>query len=114
MNNKRKMILSAIGFIASLALLVVSITLAEEAIIGVSLAVVLITVSAILLIVAIYCLSKTDYETGVYTCRNCEYTFKPTFKAYIMGMHSLTTRYLKCPECGKSTWCKRSSAEKGE
>ena len=111
MNNKRTMILSAIGFIASLALLVVSIILTEEAILGVPLAVVLITVSAVLVIIAICFLAKADYETGVYECRNCDHVFKPTFKAYIFGIHTTTTRYLKCPECGKFTWCKRKSAE---
>ena len=111
-NNKRKMLLSAIGFIASVALLVITVMLAEEAIISASLAVTLTIISVILVIVAIYFLAKVDYETGVYECRNCSHVFKPTFTAYIFGMHTLTTRYLKCPECGKSTWCKRKNIEK--
>ena len=107
MSNKRKMVLSAVGFIASIALLIVTAMLAEEAIISASLAVTLTIVSAILVIVAICCLAKVDYETGVYECRNCGHVFKPTFSAYILGMHTVTTRHLKCPECGKLTWCKR-------
>ena len=114
MSNKRKMILSAIGFIASVTLLVVTVMLAEEAIIDAFLAVVLTVISVILVLVAIYYLAKVDYETGVYKCRNCGHTFKPTFNAYILGMHTLTTRYLKCSECGKSTWCRRRNIEKGE
>lgn len=114
MNNKKKTALSIIGFVLSVALLVVSVMLAEEAIIGPALAAVLITISAILVIVAIAYAAKVDYETGVYTCRNCGHTFKPAFKAYIFGMHTLTTRFLKCPECNKATWCKRSIAEKEE
>ena len=114
MSNKRKMVLSAIGFIASLALLVVTAMLAEEAIISAPLAVALVTFSVILVIISVCFLAKLDYETGVYECRNCGHIFKPTFAAYIFGMHSLATRYLKCPECDKSTWCKRRSAEKGE
>ena len=113
MNNKRKIILSAIGFIASVALLVVTVMLAEEAIISAAFAVTLPIISVILVLIAIYFLAKVDYETGIYECRNCGHTFKPTFTAYIFGMHTLTTRCLKCPECSKSTWCKRKTAEKG-
>jgi len=114
MSNKRKMILSAIGFIASISLFVVTVMLAEEAIIDVFLAVVLGIIAVILILVATYYLAKTDYETGVYECRNCGHTFKPTFNAYMLGMHTLTTRYLKCTKCGKLTWCKRITFQKGE
>ena len=114
MSDKKKTVLSAIGFITSVVLLVIIAMLAKEAIISAALAVALTILSVILVLVAIYYLAKVDYETGVYICRNCGHTFKPTFKAYIVGMHTLTTRYLKCPECGKSTWCKRRSAEKGK
>ena len=34
-----------------------------------------------------------------------------TLSAYILGAHTLTTRYLKCPHCGKKSFCKRKLAE---
>ena len=114
MSNKNKIILSIFGVVASITLLVVTTILAEEAVISAASAIALIAVSVILVFVAIFFAAKVDYETGVYECRNCGHTFKPTFKAYILGVHTLTTRCLKCPECGKSTWCKRKSVEKGE
>ena len=114
MKNKSKIILSVVGVVLSIALLVVSTVLAEEKVINPATSIVLIVVSVILVFVAIFFAAKVDYETGIYECRNCGHTFKPTFKAYILGVHTLTTRYLKCPECGKSTWCKRRSVEKGE
>lgn len=114
MSNKRKTLLTVIGFIASITLLIVTAILAEELIISAFLAVALTIISVILTLVAIYFLAKVDYETGVYQCKNCGHTFKPTFKDYIFGMHTITTRYLKCPECDKSTWCKRKTAERGE
>ena len=30
-----------------------------------------------------------------------------TAKEYVAGMHSITTRYLRCPHCGKKSFCKR-------
>ena len=114
MRNKSKIILSIIGVVASIALLVITAVLAEEAIISAASAVALTVISVILVFLAIFFAAKVDYETGVYECRNCGHIFKPTFKAYILGAHTLTTRCLKCPECSKSTWCKRRTVEKGE
>ena len=114
MKNKGKIILSIVGVVLSIALLVITAILAEEAVISAASAVVLTIISVFFVFVAIAFAAKVDYETGVYECRNCGHTFKPTFKAYILAVHTLTTRCLKCPECGKSTRCKRRNAEKGE
>lgn len=107
MKNKGNIILSVIGVVLSIALLVVSTILVEEALISPATATVLIIISVILVFIAIFFAAKVDYETGVYECRKCGHTFKPTFKAYILGVHTLTTRHLKCPECKEKSWCTR-------
>ncbi len=109
MNNKRRIILSALGVFLSIALLLAAAILAEEALIGQALASTLTIVSTILVIVAIFFAAKVDYETGVYECKKCGHTFKPTFKAYILGVHTLQTRCLKCPRCEKKSWCRRKT-----
>lgn len=48
---------------------------------------------------------------GYYKCRHCNELFVPTFGAYTMGMHMISTRYLKCPKCGTKTWCKKVLAK---
>ena len=111
MNNKRKIILSVIGVVISTALLVISAILAEEEIINTASAITLTAVSAVLVLIAIFYAAKVDYETGVYECRKCGHTFKPTFKAYILGVHTLTTRHLKCPKCEEKSWCRRKMAQ---
>ena len=107
MSNKGKITVAVIGVVLSVALLVVSTILAEEKIINTATAVVLRAVSVVLVWIAISYAAKVDYETGVYECRKCGHTFKPTFKAYILGAHTLTTRHLKCPECNEKSWCTR-------
>ena len=107
MNNKRKIIISVIGFVISTALLVISAILAEEKIITPAIAITLTAVSTVLVLIAVFYAAKVDYEKGVYECRKCGHTFKPTFKAYILGVHTLTTRYLKCPKCEEKSWCRR-------
>ena len=107
MSNKGKIIIASFGVVISIAVLSVSAVLAENAVISPALAVIVATVSVILTFVAILFASKVDYETSKYECKKCRHVFKPSFKAYIMGAHSLTTRRLKCPECGEKSWCKR-------
>ena len=107
MNNKGKITVAVIGVVLSIALLVVSTILAEEKIINTATAVALIAVSVVLVWIAISYAAKVDYETGVYKCRKCGHTFKPTFRAYVLGAHTLTTRHLKCPECNEKSWCTR-------
>ncbi len=111
MSNKRKIILSVIGVVISTALLVISAILAEEEIINTAIAITLTAVSTVLVLVAIFYAAKVDYETGVYECRKCGHTFKPTFKAYILGVHTLTTRHLRCPKCEEKSWCRRKMAQ---
>ena len=110
MNNK-KIILSVIGFVISSALLVISAILAEEEIINTASAITLTAVSTILVLIAIFYAAKVEHETGVYECRKCGHTFKPTFKAYILGVHTLTTRHLRCPKCEEKSWCRRKMAQ---
>jgi DNA-directed RNA polymerase subunit RPC12/RpoP len=107
MSNKRKIIISVIGVAISITLLAISSILAEEKIINPAIAITLTAVSTVLVLIAIFYAAKVDYETGVYECRKCGHTFKPTFKAYILGVHSLTTRHLKCPKCEDKSWCRR-------
>ena len=107
MSKIGKIIISVIGVVLSVALLIISTVLAEEKVINPATAVVLIAVSVVLVLIAIIYAAKVDYETGVYECRKCGHTFKPTFKAYIWGAHTLTTRHLKCPACKERSWCLR-------
>lgn len=104
-------ILSVVGLIVSLVLLIISSYLAEYKIINPIGAITLIVISLILVIISILYASKIDYETGVYKCRKCGHTFKPEFKAYIWGAHTLKTRHLKCPECKEKSWCIRKNNE---
>ena len=107
MNNKMKIIISVIGVVISITLLAISSILAEEEIITSAIAITLTAVSAVLVLIAVFYAAKVDYETGVYECRKCGRSFKPTFKAYILGVHTLTTRHLKCPKCEEKSWCRR-------
>ena len=50
---------------------------------------------------------KLEVSVGAYKCKNCGYEIVPTYKEAMMAMHKGFTRYLKCPQCNKRTWCKK-------
>lgn len=47
-----------------------------------------------------------DFDTGIYECKNCKYKFKPQLLNYLLAPRIIFKRYLKCPNCGKSSYCK--------
>ena len=48
-----------------------------------------------------------DITAGTYECLNCRTRFVPATAAYIAGPHTITKRKLKCPNCGKISYCKK-------
>ena len=50
---------------------------------------------------------KLEVSVGAYKCKNCSNEIVPTYTEALNAMHMGTTRYLKCPKCGKRTWCKK-------
>ena len=48
-----------------------------------------------------------DRRIGYFKCKKCGDLFIPTVMAHNFGMHMVSTRYLKCPHCGKKSWCKK-------
>jgi len=50
---------------------------------------------------------KLEVSVGAYKCKACGHEIVPTYSEALWAMHRGTTRYLKCPKCGKRTWCKK-------
>ena len=60
----------------------------------------------VFLIPCLYAL-KLEVSVGAYKCKNCGCEIVPTYKEAMNAMHMGFTRYLKCPNCNKRTWCKK-------
>ena len=50
---------------------------------------------------------KLEISVGAYKCKNCAHEIVPSYTQALNAMHLGTTRYLKCPACGKRSWCKK-------
>ena len=66
----------------------------------------ILVLCVVFLIPCFYAL-KLEVSVGAYKCKNCGHEFVPTYKEALNAMHRGTTRYLKCPECHKRSWCKK-------
>ena len=68
-----------------------------------------VTIFAICIVFLIPCFYalKLEISVGAYKCKNCGYEILPTYSEALWAMHKGTTRYLKCPNCKKRTWCKK-------
>ncbi len=67
---------------------------------------VLIGISILLLILGISIASILDKDAGAFECPACHHRFIPDMRTYVMSTHTVTTRRLKCPKCGKKRYCK--------
>lgn len=75
----------------------------------------LIVITVVVFILGIAVCAMLEMRKAVFECQNCGHRFVSKKVAYIMGMHTITRRHLKCPKCGVRNWCKRClSLEKEE
>lgn len=68
--------------------------------------IIVITVCVLFIVPCFFAL-KLEVSVGAYKCKNCGHEIVPTYIQALNAMHRGTTRYLKCPKCGKRTWCKK-------
>jgi len=105
--NKKKMVLSvAVAALTILSGLTIVLT-AGIFPMAVWTRVLLIGIACIVIAGGIGVTCALDMSAGTFECGNCGTRFVPTSGAYIAGLHTLTARKLKCPHCGKTTYCKK-------
>ncbi|MDE6211457.1 MAG: helix-turn-helix domain-containing protein [Clostridia bacterium] len=66
-----------------------------------------IALSAVIIGLGIGVCCVLTIDAGVYECPNCGEKFVPSMKDFILGPHTFTKRKLKCPKCGKKSYCKK-------
>ena len=67
----------------------------------------IICVSTVVFIAVCFYALKLEIDAGYYECHNCHHRFIPTYFTALITPHMSTTRFLKCPKCGKRTWSKK-------
>lgn len=106
-DSKKKIILSVIAAVTSLLAAVTIIVIAGSFEMDTPIRALLIAIGIVVMSGGIIVAAALEMNAGTFECRHCKHRFVPTTGAYIAGLHSITTRYLRCPECGKKSYCKR-------
>ena len=96
-------IVAAITILASLAVILMSALLSAP--IWLRIGCIVLSVTFIVLGIGVCCVLTVD--AGVYECPVCGEKFVPSMKDFIFGAHMFTKRKLKCPKCGKKSFCKK-------
>lgn len=111
--NKKKLIPTIItGLIATISFITLIMVVAVYTeVIAVLVKILLIVIACVIFGCGLMVAMEGERTIGYYKCRHCNELFVPTFGAYTMGMHMISTRYLKCPKCGTKTWCKKVLAK---
>lgn len=62
---------------------------------------------AIIPILVTYAVGLTAfyYKNISYLCPNCQHTFKPSLKQFMLAQHTAQTRKLECPKCHETHYC---------
>ena len=107
--NKQKLLLTTmIGVISTITFVTLLLVVCFYTdVITLPIKMVLMVIAISVFGVGLYVAMWGDRKIGYFKCRNCNELFTPTFMQYNMGMHLLSTIYLKCPHCKTRTWCKK-------
>lgn len=107
--NKKKMQMTFIvGGIATVAFLtLIMVVCMYTDVMSVPVKITLVAIACAIFSAGLYVAMQGERTIGYYKCKHCGETFVPGFGAYVMGMHMLTTRWLRCPNCGKKSWCRK-------
>ena len=107
--NKQKILLTTIiGIISTITFVTLLLVVCFYTdVITLPIKIVLMIIALSVFGVGLYVAMWGDRKIGYFKCRNCNELFTPTFMQYNMGMHLLSTRYLKCPHCKTRTWCRK-------
>ena len=84
-------------------ILLASYTLGEGTLFGI-----IVSISTIILVIVAFYTLKLEIDAGYYECKICHHRYVPnSYWKVMFSPHLDTTRYLKCPKCGKRSWSKK-------
>ena len=106
--NKELLIIACVlaisGFISYLAIILLASYAFGE---GTKFGIIMVVATVYFCLIEFFAL-KVEVDAGYYECRKCHHKFSISYFKALFAPHILTTRYVKCPECGQNTWAKKT------
>ena len=106
-NDKRFLRMELLTGILCLIPLIVSIFIVTLVPMEEWIATVIVCSCILLLFIATPFMIKIEQSAGYYECDECDHRYVPTYKSAFFAAHMHTTRYMRCPKCGKKSWQKK-------
>ena len=106
--NKRKLILESIVVLITLLASCTLVMVSGLVELPVGWRIALIVIAVLVMAGGIAVAAVLEMTAGAFECSKCHHRFMPTTGAYLMAVHTITRRHLKCPKCGVRNWCKRT------
>lgn len=107
MQNKKMMMYEwVIGGLSTITFLIL-IFIASLLIENIVIRIILFILAFLIMIIGISFALKIETEAGYYECKKCHNKYVPKYSQVYFAMHNGTTRYLRCPKCGKKSWNKK-------
>ena len=105
--NKKKVVLSIINLIVTIISALTIVMCAGFLEMDTVFRVILTVIAMVVMLGGFLVCAFLEWNAGTYECPHCHNRFVPTAGEYVKGLHSITRRHLKCPECGKKSMCIR-------
>lgn len=105
-NKKLMMYENVIGFGSTISFLI-QVLVAVLFVKNTTAQIILFILAFAFLIIGVSFALKIEAETGYYECQKCHNKYIPKYSSVYFAMHLGTTRYMKCPKCGKRSWQKK-------
>ena len=105
-NKKLMMYENVIGFGSTISFLI-QVLVAVFFVKNTTAQILLFILAFAFLIIGVSFALKIEAETGYYECQKCHNKYVPKYSSVYFAMHLGTTRYMKCPKCGKRSWQKK-------
>ncbi len=107
-NRKKIQTTSITGLISLISFLtLIMVVCVYTNVMSLSFKILLVIIATIIFATGFYVAVQGDRTIGYYQCKHCGEHFVPSLKAYTMGPHFIVTRRLKCPNCQKTSWCRK-------
>ncbi len=105
--NRKKVILSVVIGVTSVISALAMILAAGLAVTTTVWRIVLLAAALVQIVSCIVVCCVIDRDAGYFECPHCKARFVPSMSEYVGGIHGITWRRLRCPECGKVSNCKK-------
>ena len=69
---------------------------------------IVVSIGTIVCFIGAFYSLRLEQIAGFYQCKHCNHKHIPTYKQVLFAQHIGRTRYMRCPECGKKSWQKKT------